>query len=322
MHPENLQKAIALRHALHAHPELSGQETWTKAYLMDFLRRNTRHLEIIDMGSWFYAAYRSGATQRGIAFRADFDAVPVEDRLHVPYVSQVPGVGHKCGHDGHSACLAALALEVDRIGAAQNVFFLFQHAEETGQGASVCTQLFQRERVDEIFGFHNRPGIPLGTVQARDGTIYCGSKGIILDFQGIPSHASMPELGRNPAYAIANIIQALPHIQDPNLYQGLALATIIQVDVGQRAFGVQASRGKLLLTIRSEIESELSRLQTTIEDLARAQAAEWGLTLGIQQCKNPGGLPSQRYPRTGAGRAPLQLGGFWPLYPEDPRGLL
>ncbi len=284
MNQANLQKALALRHALHAHPEMSGRETWTKAYLMDFLRQNTSHLELVDMGSWFYAAYRAGAGRRGIAFRADFDGIPVVDELNAPYVSTVPGVGHKCGHDGHSAALAALALEVDQRGAAQNVFFLFQHAEETGKGARACTELFRLERVDEIFGFHNRPGIPLGMVQVLDGTVYCGSKGVILDFQGIPSHACMPELGRNPAYAIADIVQRLASLRDESGYRGLVLATIIQIDVGEPAFGVQASRGKLLLTIRGEYEAELQHFQEALEGLARARAADYGLELAISYC--------------------------------------
>ena len=279
-----LQQAISLRHELHAHPELSNHETWTKARLMEFLRSNTSHLEIVDRGSWFYAAHRAGLDRPGVAFRADFDAVPVEDSLDVPYVSAFPGIGHKCGHDGHSACLAALGLEVDQRGADKNVFLLFQHAEETGDGAKICTALFQEEQIDEIFAFHNRPGIPLGVVQLLDGTIYCGSEGMILDFQGIPSHAAMPELGRNPAYAIAEIISALPQLQNPVLYRGLVLATIIQVDVGERAFGTQASRGKLLLTIRGEFEEDLRRLRGTLEQFARERADAWGLGLQIDAC--------------------------------------
>ena len=281
MNQENLTKAVALRHALHAHPELSNRETWTKQYLMDFLRKNTTHLDLVDKGSWFYGAYRVGEDRPGIAFRADFDAVPVEDRIDGPYVSTVPGVGHKCGHDGHSASLAALAMEVDREGADKNVFFLFQHAEETGDGAKACAALLEEERVDEIFGYHNRPGIPLGSVQVLDGTVYCASEGMILDFQGTPSHASTPELGRNPAWAISAIIQRLPMIQDPARYRGIVLATIIQIDVGEEAFGTQASTGKLLLTIRGQYEDELEQLREEIVRLAQDQAKIYGLTLTV-----------------------------------------
>ena len=280
----NYRMAVQLRHELHAHPELSNQEQWTKAHLIEFLRENTSHLEIVDKGRWFYAAYRSGSSQPGIAFRADFDAVPVADLCDVPYVSTVPGVGHKCGHDGHSACLAALALEIDQDGADRDVYFLFQHAEETGDGAAECTALFQEENVGEIFGYHNRPGIPVGTVQVIDGVLNCASKGMILSYRGVPSHASMPELGKNPAYAIAEIIRQLPEIVAPEKYRGLVLATIIQVDVGERAFGTQASRGQLLLTIRGQYEDELQQLQQALEHLAMQQADTWGLELEISFC--------------------------------------
>lgn len=284
MKEANYQLAVQLRHELHAHPELSNQERWTKAHLIEFLRKNTKNLEIIDKGRWFYAAYRIGTDKPGIAFRADFDAVPVEDCCDVPYVSTVPGVGHKCGHDGHSACLAALALEIDQCGAEKNVFFLFQHAEETGDGAKECVELFQDEHVDEIYGFHNRPSVPKGAVQVMDGCIYCASKGMIISYQGVPSHASMPELGKNPAYAISNLIQELPKLTDPAQYKGLVLATIIQIDVGERAFGTQASRGQLLLTIRGQHDEELLHLQNSLEALARREAESHGLTLDISYC--------------------------------------
>ena len=279
-----LQKAVALRHELHAHPELSDCEFWTKNRIMEFLQENTSRLEIRDMDKWFYAAYRSGKDGHGIAFRADFDALPVEDKLDRPYVSTIEGVGHKCGHDGHSASLAAFAMEVDRCGADRDVFFLFQHAEETGEGALECCKLLELEPVGEIYGFHNRPGIPLGTVQVRDGTVYCGSTGVRLDFQGTPSHASMPELGRNPAYAIAEIIMGLGQLQNNGGYRGLVMATIIQVDIGERAFGIQASRGKLLLTVRGEHEEELKSFTEDIINMARERAGNYGLELDINYC--------------------------------------
>ena len=281
MYEDILRKAVELRHRLHTHPELSNHESWTKACLMDFLRQNTTRLEIVDRGLWFYAAYRAGPGRPSMAFRADFDAVPVEDLCGKSYVSQCPGVGHKCGHDGHSATLAALALEIDRDGADRDLFFLFQHAEETGDGARECAALLREEGVGEIFGFHNRPGLPLGMVQVLDGCVYFASEGMILSFRGVPSHASMPELGRNPAYAIAEIVSALPGLTDPAQHRGVVLATVIQIDVGEPAFGTQASRGELLLTIRGQYADELAALRASIRALAEEKAARDGLTLEI-----------------------------------------
>lgn len=281
MHQDIFRLAVELRHELHAHPELSNQEKETKRRLMDFLRTHSTRLELADRGRWFYAVCRAGSERPSIAFRADFDAIPVEDRCGKPYVSQNPGVGHKCGHDGHSAALAALALEIDRDGADKNVYFLFQHAEETGDGAKECVALLEEERIDEIYAFHNRPGYPLGQVRVLDGTVYCASEGMILSFLGTPSHASLPELGRNPAYAIAELVCALPGLTDPASHRGLVLATVIQIDVGEPAFGVQASRGRLLLTIRGQYEEELAALRDAVRALAEQKAARDGLELQI-----------------------------------------
>lgn len=281
MDQDILDLAITLRHELHAHPELSNQEIWTKARLLDFLREHTTRLELHDRGRWFYAVWRAHTDRPSMAFRADFDALPIEDLCGTPYASQIPGVGHKCGHDGHSATLAALALEIDRAGADRTVYFLFQHAEETGDGARECLALLEEERVDEIFAFHNRPVLPLGLVQVLDGCVYCASEGMILSFEGVPSHASLPELGRNPAYAISELVCALPGLTDPAAWKGMVFATVIQIDVGEPAFGTQASRGKLLLTIRGQYAEELDALRAAIRALAEEKAAQSGLGLEI-----------------------------------------
>lgn len=282
MYPDIQALAVELRHELHAHPELSNHEIETKGRLMAFLRAHSTRLELADRGRWFYALYRAGGDRPSIAFRADLDAIPVEDRCHKPYVSRNPGVGHKCGHDGHSATLAALALEIDRDGAEKNVYFLFQHAEETGDGAKECLALLEEARIDEIYAFHNRPGYPLGQIRVLDGTVYCASEGMILSFLGTPSHASLPELGRNPAYAIAELVTALPELTRPGDHRGLVLATVIQIDVGEPAFGVQASSGKLLLTIRGQYEGELEALRAAIRTLAEQKAAQYGLGLSVE----------------------------------------
>ena len=132
-------------------------------------------------------------------------------------------------------------------------------------------------------------------MQVLDGTIYCASKGMIFSFQGTPSHASMPELGKNPAFAIAEIISQLSALTDPARYRGLVLATIIQVDVGERAFGTQASRGQLLLTVRGEYEEELEALIAQLEKLAREKAERQGLGLTISFC--------DEFPATVSGKA-------------------
>ncbi|MCH5278684.1 MAG: amidohydrolase [Christensenellaceae bacterium] len=275
-----LASSVSLRHELHRNAELSSHETVTKRLLMKYLSKNTS-LELHDMGSWFYAAYRCGVG-RNIAFRADFDALPIGEGQALEYASKNPGVSHKCGHDGHSACLCAFAQLIDRTGCKNNVFFLFQHAEETGCGAYECQRLIELEHIDEIYGFHNMPGLPFGSVAVHTGTAACASKGLVLSFAGVTSHASQPERGRNPAFAISKLICDIPESIKPDKYSGMVLCTVIRVDIGEEAFGTSAGRGRLMLTIRAEHESEMDSLEAHLTELAQDYADADSLTLSIE----------------------------------------
>lgn len=280
MEQKNFDLAVQLRHELHQHPELSNKETWTKQHLMDFLKTHTK-LEVVDRGLWFYAAYHKDDNLPSIAFRADFDAIPVAEGCDVPYQSQFPGIAHKCGHDGHSASLAGLALEVDQFGADQNVYFVFQHAEETGDGAKDCAEVITEHNIGEIYAFHNMSGYPKDAVCVRNGTMNCASKGMVIHMDGVPAHASTPELGKNPAYAITKVVDAIPELTDPAKHKGLILCTVIQIDLGERAFGVSAYKGDLLLTIRAQYEDEMDVLQAGLEKIALEQAEQYGLKCGF-----------------------------------------
>ncbi|WP_411740085.1 M20 metallopeptidase family protein [Peribacillus sp. S4] len=281
MEKKNLELAVQLRHELHAHPELSNHEVWTKQHLIEFLKANT-NLEIVDRGLWFYAIYRSKVGRRNIAFRAGFDALPIEETIDLPYGSQVPGVSHKCGHDGHSATLCGFALEINRKGCDNNVFFLFQHAEETGDGAAECSVFIKENNIDEIFGWHNMSGIKKNTVHVIDGTAQCASKGMSIYMEGVPSHTSEPEKGINPAFAMAKVIDTIPGFIDPAINKGIVLCTVVQVDIGAKAFGVNASKGALRMTIRALYEEEMDRLQKNIEDVAKVEAEKYGLKVSFE----------------------------------------
>ncbi|RUL51898.1 MULTISPECIES: M20 family metallopeptidase [Lysinibacillus] len=280
MKSQNYQLATKLRHELHQHPELSNEEIWTKQHLMNFLKTNT-NLEIVDKGNWFYAIYRAGTDKLNIAFRAEFDALPMDEVIDLPWASQFPGRAHKCGHDGHSATLAGFALEIDQEGADKNIFFLFQPAEETGDGAIQCVDFIKEHNIDEIYAYHNMSGIPYKTVGIMDGTIMCASKGMTIHLEGAPAHASQPETGINPSFAIGNILRAIPEFTSPEKNKGLILCTVVQIDVGEKAFGIAASQGNLRMTIRALYEEELDRLQENLENFTKAQAEQFGLKVSF-----------------------------------------
>ncbi len=282
MEHKNLELVVQLRHDLHEHPELSNMEVWTKQCLIDFFKKHTK-LEIVDQGKWFYAIYHSKIGKRNIAFRADFDAVAIHEPQNLlPYASKIPGVSHKCGHDGHTATLAGFALDVNQKGSDNNIFFLFQHAEETGDGANEAKIFIKENNIDEIFAYHNMSNMPFKTVVVKDGTAQCASRGMTIRMEGSPAHASEPEKGKNPAFAIAKIIDAIPEFTSAENNKQMVLCTVIQVSVGEKAFGISAHKGELLLTIRALYEEELDRLQNNLERISKEQAEKFGLYISFE----------------------------------------
>ncbi|KAA0941656.1 amidohydrolase [Sporosarcina sp. ANT_H38] len=281
MKNRNFELAKKLRHELHQHPEISNEEVWTKQHLIDFLKTHTTNFEIVDKGNWFYAIYRAGDNKPNIAFRADFDALPMDEVIDLPWASKIPGKAHKCGHDGHSATLAGFALEIDQNGSDKNVFCLFQPAEETGDGAIQCVDFIKEHNIDEIFAYHNMSDFPYKAVGILDGTMLCASKGMTIHFEGAPAHASQPETGINPSLAFSNIVREIPEFISPKKNKGLVLCTVVQIDVGEKAFGIAASKGDIRMTIRALYEEELDRLQVNLENFAKAQAEEYGLKVSF-----------------------------------------
>lgn len=269
---EQILKEIKnLRKELHACPEKSGSEKETMKRLKDFLKTRTS-LKIIDCDTWFYAVHEEEGAWTSKAFRADMDAVMGEDgRLF-----------HGCGHDGHSAVLVGLCLLLEGRKTGSNVYAIFQPAEETGQGAKICSRLLEEKGIREIYGFHNLPGYPAGKAVVKKGTFACASRGLILNLEGRQCHAAYPEEGINPAWLIAELISSLPSLTEKAGSQGMVLATIIEVKAGGENFGVSPADGKLALTIRAERLSELNRLQSSILSLAQKRSVEGGLKFQYQ----------------------------------------
>ena len=280
---DELALATSLRHQIHQNPDLSLQERPTINRILDFLRAHTK-LELHDLGKWCYAVYRSGNPAPGVAFRCELDALPIVDDIDADYRSIKLGVGHKCGHDGHAATLCALAMLLERQGAPVDVYLLFQHAEEIGAGGEACLPLVQENPICAIYAWHNHPGTPFGTALVRDGTIYCGSKGLTFTFLGTPAHAAYPEQGICPAQAVAEMVQAIPELTQATLWKKLVQCTVIHMDVGEPNFGTQAYRGHLRLTIRGELQEEQDALEQALCAFARTLAARDGLQLTVEEC--------------------------------------
>ena len=295
---DNLQKIIKLRHELHRNPERSMREKETANTLMQFLRENTG-FTIVQRTGWFYAVKQGtmekeqnqGAEEpkgvKRIAFRAEMDALPIQEANDLSYASCRDGVSHKCGHDGHCAALCGLALELDQEEIKNTVYLIFQSGEETGQGAEICRDIISEEQISEIYAFHNLPGYPQGSIVYREGMTQPASEGLHLILRGQTSHASAPEEGRNPAQAIAQIVlyaQMLVNSRQAGQQQlfeqkgeqkedeEILLCTVTGMQLGNGDFGISPGEGELYLTLRAEAEETLDQFEKEIlryaEDLA------------------------------------------------------
>lgn len=277
-----VQLTSNLRKELHDTPELSGEEFKTRHHLITFLEEHTS-VEIHDFGSWFYAVHRAPNAQETIALRADHDAIRHPNGHAF----------HGCGHDGHSAILAGLALHIEQTPIDRNVVYLFQPSEENGLGAKECLNLFSLEKIDRIYGMHNFPTFELGKIITRAGTIMCSSVGMSITFTGRQTHAATPEHGINPAYAIAKLTTLLEPLSEFKGYQAFAwqgesfssmvLATIVSSQVGQtNHFGISPDNGKLQLTLRAENHHDLQKLIRLIEEQIKLLTNETNLTVQIE----------------------------------------
>lgn len=274
------------RQFLHRHPELSGQEHWTARQIVAALRplRPARILTGLG-GHGVAAVWDAAKTGPTVMFRAELDALPIEEISEIAHRSTVAGKGHLCGHDGHMTMLLGLARLLSRQPPARGrIVLMFQPAEEDGSGAAavLADPQFDEIRPDWAFALHNMPGLPLGHVAIASGPANCASEGLRMVFRGRTAHASMPEQGVSPALALAALIPAaLAAGPGGALDSGFRLVSICHARMGEPAFGITPGEGELWLTLRSLLDTDMEALRREVMDLAEAQAARHGLSVAF-----------------------------------------
>lgn len=273
-----------LRHSLHQHPEIGGEETETAQRILEFFKPLQADEVIENLGGTGLAfIFKGKSPGKRMLFRCELDALPIQEKGNPSYRSTVPGKGHLCGHDGHMAIICGLGekLSQNRPESGE-VVLLFQPAEETGEGAKRVLEdpKFDKIRPDFAFALHNLPGFPMHQIITRKGSFAAGSTGMTLQFIGKTSHAAHPEDGRNPAEAISKLILALPEIRKG--IPGYCLATVIHVQIGSLAFGTSAGTGSVSLTLRAFDQKNLEQLIEEVENKAKQLAKTENLDINMQ----------------------------------------
>ncbi len=294
---QDVIELTAWRRKLHAMPEVSGEEVATAAEVQGFLADTKPDRIVTGLGGTGVAVvYDSGLAGPTVLFRAELDALPIEEVGTPDYRSKIPGKGHMCGHDGHMTMLAALGRQFGREKPKHGrVILMFQPAEETGAGAAavIADEKFRDLVPDYSFSLHNMPGLPLGRVWLKQGIVNCASRGLKVVLTGRTAHASMPETGISPVPAVAALMPALTALSEGSIETGdMVLATVTHASVGEPAFGIAPGRAEVWVTLRTMTDGQMEALMARAETLVREIAAADGLEYAMDyhdifgQCEN------------------------------------
>ena len=279
--PALLRDCVAFRRALHADPELSGQEQRTRDRVRAELRAEGLEVREFPGSTALSARWPGRDRARAVAFRADLDALPLAETSGLPWAARSGQAMHACGHDGHTAILLGLAKHLARAGRpyAADVLFLFQPAEEAGNGARrmVLDGALDNPKVEAVFGLHGWPDLPFGTLGVHSGAVMASVDNFEIKVIGRGGHGAQPHLSRDPVFAAAQLVTAAQSLvsrsADP---LDSAVVTFGHIQAG-RTYNVIPEDCLLRGTVRAHAPSVRARLQEGLEKLAAGLCEGLGL---------------------------------------------
>lgn len=281
-----LEKIIALRKQLHKHPEISGNETETAKLIKNFVQTNHDTRIITGLGGNGLAViYDLPEDGPSVMIRCELDALPIEEINSFGHRSIIPGVSHKCGHDGHMAIVAGLILKIKEKGFNKGkIILLFQPAEETGAGALKVLNdpKFSELNPDYIFALHNIPGEPINSIINIRGCFSSTVESLAIYFKGKQSHASEPENGINPAMSMAELVKLISELNDPDIVSSsFAILTQVFMNLGSKDYGISAGKGELHYTLRTSTDESMDRLKARLRALVKDVCNKQGLEFNM-----------------------------------------
>jgi amidohydrolase len=284
----NLHAEItAWRRDIHANPELLYDVHRTAASVADKLKTFGCDEVVSGIGRTGVVGVIRGRKAGGkvVGLRADMDALPIEEATNLAYKSTVPGKMHACGHDGHTAMLLGAAKYLaDTRNFTGTAVVIFQPAEEGGAGARAMLRdgLLDRFGIQEVFGMHNFPGMPVGEFAIRSGPMMASTDSIAIDLEGKGGHAAWPHLGVDTVLVGAQIVNQIQSIVARNVDPLDAAVISICVFEAGHTDNVIPQHAKLRGTIRSlspQVREFLQkRLREVVEGTARLYGANAEVT--------------------------------------------
>lgn len=265
-----------IRRELHQHPELSGHEARTARFVEDKLQafHPTKVIRHVG-GHGLLVEYFFSEDGPTVLFRADMDAVAVQEPDDIPHHSQTPGVAHKCGHDGHTTILLRFARMLsERPLPKGRVLLLFQPAEENGSGSKAVldTKVLDYYKIDKAFALHNIPGYPASAVLCKEDSFTCAVVSVSITLTGKTSHAAEPQKGISPIPATLNIVDELLRWNNTDIQSDdYFLSTIVEIHVGEEAYGVSAGNSVIRATLRAKTDKLLHQHAQQLKELVATE---------------------------------------------------
>ena len=215
-----VSQMVEWRHELHRHPEFGFEENRTSNFIAEKLEGFG--IEVVrNIGkTGLIGVLQKGNGDRSIGLRADMDALKILEQNSFDHRSRDDGLMHACGHDGHSSMLLGAAQYLATEGNfSGTVYFIFQPAEEHGKGALAMIEdgLFERYKIDSIYGLHNLPGLTRGNFAIRPGSIMASESAFTIKLQGKGGHAALPFMGVDTMLTGSQIVVALQSVVSRNL---------------------------------------------------------------------------------------------------------
>lgn len=284
---DNHDDFMSWRQHLHQNPEIAYEEKDTS----DFVAAKLESFGI-EVHRGFGGTGLVGVIQgnksgnKAVGLRADMDALPMPEQTNLPYASQRDGRMHACGHDGHTTMLLGAA---QHLAATRDfpgtVYVIFQPAEEGGNAGArsmINDGLFEKFKMDSVWGMHNWPGLEVGRAVAHAGAAMAGADIFILTIDGKGGHAAMPQQSKDPVVAAGMTIMALQTLISRRLDPfDQAVISLTRLDAGS-AYNVipsTATIGGTLRTMKSEIRDQML---AEIEQVASQAASTLGCTVSME----------------------------------------
>lgn len=273
---------VELRRDFHQYPELSFEEIHTPQKIADYHRNLGLEVRTEVGGRGVVATLKGGQPGKTVALRADFDALPIHEENDVPYRSQVDGVMHACGHDGHTAtllCLAKVLTEMkDELSG--NIVFIHQFAEElVPGGAKPMIEDGCLDGVDAIFGTHLWSPFPLGTIGYRTGKVMANADRFDIEVIGKGGHGGMPHETVDAIVTASRIVSDLQQIVSRRVDPlKSAVVTVGSLHSG-KAFNAVAEKAEISGTVRTfepDIRDDIEeKIETMVKHVCFSSGADY-----------------------------------------------